>query len=153
MLICRLLIWEECHYEPTSCSVPPSTSGTENLALPFGEWEGHFGPDVHSSQLGIQAGGRLCSLINKMMVNNQVNIVGEGYVFLPFHVPYILVSHYDCLLCTIESLICYFSRIVGRVAFTGNHEWILANNYSKDAHPPEVRDISFHPVLWNNVLH
>ncbi|KAL9368259.1 hypothetical protein Peur_039458 [Populus x canadensis] len=102
----KLLIWEECHYEPTSCSVPPSTSGTENLALPFGEWEGHFGPDVHSSQLGIQAGGRLCSLINKMMVNNQVNIVGEG--------------------------------IVGRVAFTGNHEWILANNYSKDAHPPEV---------------
>ncbi|KAJ7012288.1 transcription factor LHW isoform X2 [Populus alba x Populus x berolinensis] len=102
----KLLIWEECHYEPASCSVPPSTSGTENLALPFGEWEGHFGSDVHSSQLGIQAGGRLCSLINKMMVNNQVNIVGEG--------------------------------IVGRVAFTGNHEWILANNYSKDAHPPEV---------------
>ncbi|KAF9665346.1 hypothetical protein SADUNF_Sadunf16G0113200 [Salix dunnii] len=102
----KLLIWEECHYEPTLCSAPPSTSGTENLAIHFGEWEGHLGSDVHSSQLEIQAGGRLCSLINKMMVNNQVNIVGEG--------------------------------IVGRAAFTGNHEWILANNCSKDAHPPEV---------------
>ncbi|KAJ6750466.1 hypothetical protein OIU85_001043 [Salix viminalis] len=102
----KLLIWEECHYEPTLWSAPPSTSGTENRALPFGEWEGHLGSDVHSSQLQIQAGGRLCSLINKMMVNNQVNIVGEG--------------------------------IVGRAAFTGNHEWILANNCSKDAHPPEV---------------
>ncbi|KAL6205217.1 hypothetical protein ACLB2K_022479 [Fragaria x ananassa] len=28
--------------------------------------------------------------------------------------------------------------IVGRAAFTGNHQWILSSNYSKYAHPPEV---------------
>ncbi|KAE8691738.1 Transcription factor LHW [Hibiscus syriacus] len=28
--------------------------------------------------------------------------------------------------------------LVGRAAFTGNHQWILANNYITDAHPPEV---------------
>ncbi|OMO50997.1 hypothetical protein COLO4_37849 [Corchorus olitorius] len=28
--------------------------------------------------------------------------------------------------------------LVGRAAFTGNHQWILANNYIKDTHPPEV---------------
>lgn len=33
---------------------------------------------------------------------------------------------------------CNYFRIVGRAAFTGNHQWILSNNYSGDAHPPEV---------------
>ncbi|KAK8596068.1 hypothetical protein V6N13_000726 [Hibiscus sabdariffa] len=28
--------------------------------------------------------------------------------------------------------------LVGRVAFTGNHQWILANSYITEAHPPEV---------------
>ncbi|KAH8499351.1 hypothetical protein H0E87_018032 [Populus deltoides] len=31
-----------------------------------------------------------------------------------------------------------------RAAFTGNHEWILANNYCKDAHPPEVLNEAHH---------
>lgn len=31
-----------------------------------------------------------------------------------------------------------FSRILGRAAFTGNHQWFLANNHIRDAHPPEV---------------
>ncbi|KAK3230791.1 hypothetical protein Dsin_002672 [Dipteronia sinensis] len=29
------------------------------------------------------------------------------------------------------------SRIVGLAAFTRNHQWILANNHIRDAHPPE----------------
>ncbi|CAK9327927.1 unnamed protein product [Citrullus colocynthis] len=28
--------------------------------------------------------------------------------------------------------------IVGRAAFTGNHQWILSSNYTRDAYPPEV---------------
>lgn len=28
--------------------------------------------------------------------------------------------------------------LVGRAAFTGNHQWILSNSYIRDAHPPEV---------------
>ncbi|KAL0460827.1 UNVERIFIED_CONTAM: Transcription factor LHW [Sesamum latifolium] len=30
-------------------------------------------------------------------------------------------------------------RLVGRVAFTGNHQWILSENYYKEAYPPEVQ--------------
>ncbi|KAL9371818.1 hypothetical protein Peur_036958 [Populus x canadensis] len=108
----KLLIWEECHSESTLCSVSPSTSGTENLVLPFREREGYLGSEVHSSQFGVHEGDRLRLLINKMMANNQVIIVGEG--------------------------------IVGRAAFTGSHEWILANNYCKDAHPSEVLNEAHH---------
>lgn len=34
--------------------------------------------------------------------------------------------------------------IVGRAAFTGNHQWILSSNYSKYAHPPEVLNEMHH---------
>ncbi|CAL9000308.1 unnamed protein product [Prunus brigantina] len=34
--------------------------------------------------------------------------------------------------------------IVGRAAFTGNHQWILSSNYTKDAHPPEVLNEMHH---------
>lgn len=98
----RLLIWEDCYYDPSPCFAP-CISGSET----FGEWEGSWdSPKLRSSQLRIQAGDRVRSLINFMMMNNQVNVVGEG--------------------------------IVGRAAFTGNHQWILSNNYTGDAHPPEV---------------
>ncbi|XP_065865967.1 transcription factor LHW isoform X2 [Euphorbia lathyris] len=101
----RLLIWEECYYEPKSRAVLPHSSGIEKPELPFGDWEGYWATDAHS-QLRLQTGNRLQVLIDKMMMNNQVNLVGQG--------------------------------IVGRAAFTGNHEWILAKNYIGDAHPPEV---------------
>ena len=29
-------------------------------------------------------------------------------------------------------------RLVGRAAFTGSHQWILSENYRRDAHPLEV---------------
>ncbi|KAM7256495.1 hypothetical protein ACFE04_012236 [Oxalis oulophora] len=85
-----LLIWEECHFKQG----PSSES-------PFSEWEG-------CSQLLAQSGDNVRLLINKMMVNNHVSLVGEG--------------------------------IIGRAAFTGNHQWIVSDNYIKDAHPPEVRN-------------
>ncbi|XP_057728376.1 transcription factor LHW-like [Arachis stenosperma] len=94
----KLLIWEECYYEPLPCSFPQPNFGNGE-----GSW---FSSESHSSQMGIQEEDRVCSLINKMTVNNSVNIAGEG--------------------------------IIGRAAFTGNHQWILFNNFSRDAYPPEV---------------
>ncbi|KAL7154152.1 hypothetical protein ABFS83_04G216200 [Erythranthe nasuta] len=91
----KLLIWEECYYEPATCSGLPGISGSENL-------EGSF-RDYGASWAG---GDKVHLLVNKMMMDNQVNIVGEG--------------------------------LVGRVAFTGNHQWIVSDNCFGEAHPPEV---------------
>ncbi|XWS28510.1 hypothetical protein CRYUN_Cryun25bG0075800 [Craigia yunnanensis] len=101
----KLLIWEECSYEPALSSVPPCITGLQNPELPFGKWEGCWGSET-SSQLGSQPWDKVHLLINKMMMKNGIIIVGQG--------------------------------LVGRAAFTGNHQWILANNYITDAHPPEV---------------
>ncbi|XP_057749182.1 transcription factor LHW-like [Arachis stenosperma] len=92
----KLLIWEDCYYEPLPSPFPASVAGE-------GSW---FSSESQLSQLGIQDEDRVCSLINKMMVNNSVNIAGEG--------------------------------IIGRAAFTGNYQWILLNNFTRNAYPPEV---------------
>lgn len=98
----KLLIWEDCYYEPLPSTFLPQNVGTSNL--PYQDREGcWFSSD---SQLRIQEDDRVCSLINKMMVNNSVNVAGQG--------------------------------ILGRAAFTGNHQWILLNNFIKDVYPPEV---------------
>lgn len=92
----KLLIWEECYYEPASCSGLP---GKENP------------DDFNASWISVEAsnpqrGDKVHLLVNKMMMDSHVNIVGEG--------------------------------LVGRVAFTGNHQWILSETYCGDSHPPEV---------------
>ncbi|TKY48687.1 Transcription factor LHW [Spatholobus suberectus] len=99
----KLLIWEECYYEPLPC--PPRMFGMPDLPYQKGDgcW---FSSESQLSQLGIQEEDRICSLINKMTVNNSVIIAGEG--------------------------------IIGRAAFTGSHQWILLNNFTKDTYPPEV---------------
>ncbi|XP_022960615.1 transcription factor LHW-like [Cucurbita moschata] len=100
----KLLIWEECHYQ-----LLPSfeSSGSGSSKLPLGEWEGCWGySQSFSSQQANRVDDKLYSLINKMMLNKQISLVGEG--------------------------------IVGRAAFTGNHQWILSSNYTRDAYPPEV---------------
>ncbi|KAK7312684.1 hypothetical protein VNO77_36743 [Canavalia gladiata] len=89
----KLLIWEDCYYEPL-----PSP-------FPYQDGEGCWFSS-QSQQGRIQEEDRVCLLINKMMVNNSVNIAGEG--------------------------------IIGRAGFTGNHQWILLNNFTRDAYPPEV---------------
>ncbi|XVF69258.1 hypothetical protein PTKIN_Ptkin11bG0066700 [Pterospermum kingtungense] len=103
----ELLIWEESYYEPALSSVPSCITGLQNLELPFGEWEGCWGSET-SSELGSQPWDKVHLLINQMMVNNHINIVGQG--------------------------------LVGRAAFTRNHQWILANNLITDAQPPEVQN-------------
>ncbi|KAI3518395.1 hypothetical protein L1887_07080 [Cichorium endivia] len=72
----KLLIWEECYYEPVIYS---------NL--------GHEENKVHL-------------LVTKMMKDNYINLLGEG--------------------------------LVGRVAFTQNHQWIISDNKMLGVHPPEV---------------
>ncbi|KAG2674324.1 hypothetical protein I3760_13G128000 [Carya illinoinensis] len=104
----KLLIWEDCYYEPSASSAL-YIAGSETFRECERSWDS---PEIRSSQLRIQAGDSVHSLINVMMSNNQVNVVGEG--------------------------------IVGRAAFTGNHQWILSNNYTGAVHPPEV---------LNEVLH
>ncbi|KAJ7948064.1 Transcription factor LHW [Quillaja saponaria] len=112
----KLLIWEECHYEPSSYSFPQRIAGIGTYNPHFEGWEGCWiASESQSSPLGIQEGNRIGSLIDKMMMNNQVNVVGEG--------------------------------IVGRAAFTGNHQWILLNNCSRDGHPTEVFGEVHHQFL------
>ncbi|KAI7744922.1 hypothetical protein M8C21_000151, partial [Ambrosia artemisiifolia] len=75
----KLLIWEECYYEPV-----------------------YFSNGGH----GVQATNKIDLLVTKMMKDNYINILGEG--------------------------------LVGRVAFTRNHQWIIRDNKMLGVHPPEV---------------
>ncbi|KAE9620626.1 hypothetical protein Lal_00019841 [Lupinus albus] len=72
----KLLIWEDCYYEPLPSNFPPCIIGTSNLPYQDGErcW---FSSE---SQLGVQEEDKVCSLINKMVVNSSVNIIGEGII-------------------------------------------------------------------------
>ncbi|KAL1558262.1 transcription factor LHW-like [Salvia divinorum] len=103
----NLLIWEDCYYEPTSCYGRPWISGNGTSKIPYRD---HSASSVSSETLnlqhGVPGGNRVHLLVNKMMADNHINVVGEG--------------------------------LVGRVAFTGNHQWILSENYYRETHPPEV---------------
>ncbi|KAL3828618.1 hypothetical protein ACJIZ3_017420 [Penstemon smallii] len=96
----KLLIWEECYYETASCSgLNPETSFQDYNA----SW---ISTETRNLVSSVQTGEKVHFLVNKMMMDNHVNIVGEG--------------------------------LVGRVAFTGNHQWILSDNYFEEPRPPEV---------------
>lgn len=126
-LLGRLLIWEDYYYEPLPSPFPPRDGE--------GCW---FSSE---SQL-IQEEDRVCVLINKMMVNNSVSIAGEGLVLLIFtYSLFIIILILSAFLVIPIWLKCCFlmlTRIVGRAAFTGNYQWILLNNFTRDAYPPEV---------------
>ena len=65
--------------------MPTHISGDGSSELTFGEWERLFMfSETCSSQLGNQVGDRVSTLISKMMISNQVNVVGEGYEFSTF---------------------------------------------------------------------
>ncbi|KAJ4979264.1 hypothetical protein NE237_010044 [Protea cynaroides] len=76
----KLLVWEECHYEPARYSSLLGISGLESTEALLKEWE-RLGTssETQVSRLGCQVEDRVCSLI-KMMMNNQVHVVGEGMV-------------------------------------------------------------------------
>jgi hypothetical protein len=99
----RLLIWEDCYYGPSPSSAP-CISGSET----FREWEGSWdSPEIRSSQLRSQVGDKVHSLVNVMMMNNQVNVVGEGYVFFVFLLFYFL-SFFKCFPVTKHMRHCFY---------------------------------------------
>ncbi|KAI3939192.1 hypothetical protein MKX01_002060 [Papaver californicum] len=74
----RLLVWEEFHYEPVHSSSLP---GIETTDLLLKEWEGLLNSlENNLPQLGCQTEDKISLLINKMMINNQINVVGQGIV-------------------------------------------------------------------------
>ncbi|OVA07152.1 Myc-type [Macleaya cordata] len=106
-----LLVWEEYHYEPARHSSLPAISGIESTELLLKEWEGLWNsPESHLPQLGCQTGDKVLLLINKMMINNQVHVVGEGIVgraaFMGMH-QWILQEH-----CMVEG---YPSEVLAEV--------------------------------------
>ncbi|KAL0418359.1 UNVERIFIED_CONTAM: Transcription factor LHW [Sesamum radiatum] len=115
----KLLIWEECYYGPPSCSGLPGISGNGNPEIAFQGYDASCVlAETLNLQPGIHAGDKVHLLVNEMMMDNHVKIVGEG--------------------------------LVGRVAFSGNHQWILSENYYKEAYPPET--IAVIPVLPHGVV-
>ncbi|XP_073140609.1 transcription factor LHW isoform X2 [Henckelia pumila] len=104
----KLLIWEESYYELDSNSRRPwIVSGNKNLENVFQDFSNSWVSEENCNlPSGVQAQDTVHLLVNKMMMENHVNIVGEG--------------------------------LVGRVAFTGNHQWILSEIYYGEANPPEV---------------
>ncbi|GMI74305.1 hypothetical protein HRI_001099800 [Hibiscus trionum] len=75
----KLLTWDEHYYEPSRSAAFPCISQLRNPELPFGEWEGCWGSETYS-RLGSQPSDKVDLLINKMMKNNCVKIVGQGLV-------------------------------------------------------------------------
>ncbi|XP_019199318.1 PREDICTED: transcription factor LHW [Ipomoea nil] len=69
----KLLIWEECYYEPVLYSGIHGIPGSQNPELAFQNWS------ACNSQL-LHTGERVQLLVNKMMIENQFNVVGEGLV-------------------------------------------------------------------------
>ncbi|XP_047316671.1 transcription factor LHW [Impatiens glandulifera] len=99
----KLLIWEECYYDPL-----PVISGIDASELALEEWEACWNSSGSNSSLfGIHEEDKVHILVNQMMLDNQIKIVGEG--------------------------------LVGRAAFTGQHLWIIGENFTREAfHPPQV---------------
>lgn len=85
LLYGRLLVWEECHYEPARYFSLPCISRIESTETLPKEWEGHVNsPESQISLLGCPVEDKVCALINKMMMNNQDCVVGEGYAHFSF---------------------------------------------------------------------
>ncbi|CAN4099018.1 unnamed protein product [Withania somnifera] len=77
----KLLIWEESYYETSTFSNIHGTSGVEHPDLAFQDWSACWvSGGVQNSQLLNQAGENLHLLVNKMMMDKQFNLVGEGLI-------------------------------------------------------------------------
>ncbi|KAK1398637.1 Transcription factor LHW [Heracleum sosnowskyi] len=76
----KLLIWEECYYGPITYSGLPSVPGVENSRFTFHDLQaGLVSPEAYNSP-GFQGDDRVHLLVNNMMLDNHVNVVGEGLV-------------------------------------------------------------------------
>lgn len=75
---CRLLIWEECYHGPIMFSCLPHTE-TVSPGIAFDDWEACWAStESRSFSPTVLAEDRVQQLVNKMMMDNQVSIVGEG---------------------------------------------------------------------------
>ncbi|KAI4386146.1 hypothetical protein MLD38_004105 [Melastoma candidum] len=97
----KLLIWEECYYEPPPCIIPQPSHFENNQVPSGGQWEGCLPP-----MPGLLSSEKVQLLVERMMIKNQIIVMGEG--------------------------------VIGRSAFTGNHQWILSGSFGGENNPPEV---------------
>ncbi|KAF6158975.1 hypothetical protein GIB67_042056 [Kingdonia uniflora] len=74
----RLLVWEDYHYEPHTDSTFSVITGIDSTKSLFEEWKGLW--NSATPQRWYQAEDKVHSLLNRMMANNQVHVVGEGVV-------------------------------------------------------------------------
>lgn len=108
--------------------------------VPMGEFAGCLvTPDNHFARPENHAADKIQSLIDKMMIKNQINIVGEGYALVSVSAfPFTCACFPHFCQLSVYNVGYYIFRIIGRAAFTGNHQWILSSSYNGDAYPPEV---------------
>ncbi|VFQ95403.1 unnamed protein product [Cuscuta campestris] len=71
----KLLVWEDCYYEPVIYSAIHGIPGSMNQELDFQNWSTCWASNSVS-----QTGEKVQLLLNKMMVENQFSVVGEGLV-------------------------------------------------------------------------
>ncbi|XP_047325270.1 transcription factor LHW-like [Impatiens glandulifera] len=79
----KLLIWEECYYDhPIQFSGLPGISAIDGSELALEEWEACWNSSGsnHNPMFGVQTEDKVHLLVNKMMMDNQIKIVGEGLV-------------------------------------------------------------------------
>ncbi|KAL6499721.1 hypothetical protein OROGR_027631 [Orobanche gracilis] len=76
------LIWEECYYEALSYSGLPGFSGNGNLVFDFQDYDTSSSVTAGNLNLRshIPAGDKVHTLVNKMMADSDVKIIGEGLV-------------------------------------------------------------------------
>ncbi|XP_021720561.1 transcription factor LHW-like isoform X1 [Chenopodium quinoa] len=114
----KLLIWEESYYG-SSPSVPLNSSiGNQEINL----------QKVEGFNNETQLSDKVHLLMDRMMMSNHVNVVGEGYALLVIFAFLGLIIHTTVDKC----------KLVGRAAFTGSHQWIVSGMYNEIAHPAEV---------------
>ncbi|GER37021.1 mannose-P-dolichol utilization defect 1 protein, partial [Striga asiatica] len=72
----ELLVWEECYYETVSCSW---LSGDLNPENSFHDYSPSWvSSETCNLQSSVRAGDKVHLHANKMMIDNQVHVVGEG---------------------------------------------------------------------------
>ncbi|PSS03113.1 Transcription factor LHW like [Actinidia chinensis var. chinensis] len=77
----KLLIWEDCYYEPMLYSMLKQDSTIDSFEKTLKEWEGcRFKAELRTPQVGVRAEDQVTSLMNRMMLDNRVKVVGQGLV-------------------------------------------------------------------------
>ncbi|PSR95451.1 Transcription factor LHW like [Actinidia chinensis var. chinensis] len=77
----KLLIWEDCYFEPNLCSTLTQDSGIDCSEKTLEEWEGcQLTAELRTPQVGDQEEDKVPSLVNRMMLDNRVKVVGQGLI-------------------------------------------------------------------------